>query len=342
MSFTVAANDGVQAINFNLLLGDNTSIANLGQWLTGNVVVNLKNGTTTVGTSSYTVDTPIVAGTQNIPVSFNNLALNSGTYTLEFVYSGLSSNGLGVGDAFPLTQSIQGGVVNLSKVDLDVYQAVNNAELTETGNIFTDGTPDTLGNKFTTLTIGGQTLTQSSGDVVITGTYGNLTISGDGEYSYQANTATYGGAEEFTYTLTSLSGDTSTATLTIGVGREFTSTAFNDVISTNSNGGDTVIYDLLEATDDAGGNGIDVWTDFSQAQGDQIDVSALLAGQVVTAENLNDFVSITYDEENSTVTLAIDRDGSSGEFSQTELLKLTNQSSVITFEDLLQNNNILF
>src|SRR5690606_23182231 len=101
------------------------------------------------------------------------------------------------------------------------------------------------------------------------------------------------------------------------------------------------IYDLLEATDDAGGNGIDVWTDFSQAQGDQIDVSALLAGQVVTAENLNDFVSITYDEENSTVTLAIDRDGSSGEFSQTELLKLTNQTSLITFEDLLQNNNIL-
>src|SRR5690606_9356713 len=140
------------------------------------------------------------------------------------------------------------GAVTLTKVDLDTYQTVNVSNLQETGNIFTDGDDDTLGNKFTTLTIGGQTLSQTSEDFTIQGQHGTLTINGDGEYIYKANPSTFTGSESFSYTLTSISGDTSTATLTVGIGREFISTAFNDVITTASDGPDTVIYDLLTAT----------------------------------------------------------------------------------------------
>nr|WP_257226706.1 type I secretion C-terminal target domain-containing protein [Acinetobacter sp. YH12083] len=229
----------------------------------------------------------------------------------------------------------------MNKIDLDTYQAINSAELTETGNIFTDGTADILANKFTTLTIGTQTLTQSSGDVVITGTYGNLTISGDGEYSYQANTANYGGVETFNYTLTSLSGETSTATLTIGVGRDFTSTAFNDVITTNSNGGDTVIYNLLNTASSSGGNGTDIWKDFNADHGDVIDITALLAGQDVTSANLGSFVTLTQQGANTVVSL--DRDGSSTDltYNRVDLIVLENTNSTsLTLDDLVKYNSL--
>ena len=114
--------------------------------------------------------------------------------------------------------------------------------------------------------------------------------------------------------------------------------AGNDFI-TGGLGADTVGFDLL--SDDAtGGNGVDTWTDFSQSQGDKIDISQLFEGQAVNALNLEKYVNLDYHEGTSTVVLSIDRDG--GGNSYTELLKLTNQTSEITLDDLLQNKNVLF
>lgn len=333
MSFTVGPNDGATSVSTGVTISENSPLASA----SGNVIATLKdslgNIIATLPSQFVTTSTLNILDTPTATANFSNLVLNSGTYTIEYSFSGLS------GSAYPVT--LTASPVTMNKIDLDSYQAVNSAELTETGNIFTDGTPDTLGNKFTTLTIGGQTLTQSSGDVVITGTYGNLTISGDGEYSYQANTATYGGAEEFTYTLTSLSGDTSTATLTIGVGREFTSTAFNDVISTNSNGGDTLIYNLLNSASSSGGNGTDIWKDFNAGHGDVIDVTALLAGQSVDDQNLGNFVSLSQVGANTVVS--IDRDGSASNttYAKVDLIVLENtNSTALTLEDLIKYNSL--
>ncbi len=337
MTFDVGPNDGATSVSTSVTISETSTLASA----SGNVIATLKdslgNIIATLPSQFVTTSTLDILDTPTATANFSNLVLNSGTYTIEFAFSNLASSG--VGSAFPLT--LTASPATISKIDLDTYQAINSAELTETGNIFTDGTPDTLGNKFTTLTIGGQTLTQSSGDVVITGTYGNLTISGDGEYSYQANTANYGGVETFNYTLTSLSGETSTATLTIGVGRDFTSTAFNDVITTNSNGGDTVIYNLLNSASSSGGNGTDTWTDFNATEGDSIDISALLSEQSVTSETLGNFVTLEQRGEHTVVT--IDRDGSATDitYAKTDLIILENTTaSNLVLDDLIKYNQI--
>ncbi|MGE8571060.1 MAG: beta strand repeat-containing protein [Acinetobacter amyesii] len=334
MTFDVGPNDGATSVSTSLTISDASLTASI---TAGTVTAVLKDalGVTQQLLTAQNVSTSLGATTLNF--NFSGLVLNSGTYTIEYSFSGLTSTGLG--NAFPLT--LTSSTVTMNKIDLDTYQAINSAELTETGNIFTDGTADILANKFTTLTIGTQTLTQSSGDVVITGTYGNLTISGDGEYSYQANTANYGGVETFNYTLTSLSGETSTATLTIGVGRDFTSTAFNDVITTNSNGGDTVIYNLLNTASSSGGNGTDIWKDFNADHGDVIDITALLAGQDVTSANLGSFVTLTQQGANTVVSL--DRDGSSTDltYNRVDLIVLENTNSTsLTLDDLVKYNSL--
>src|SRR5690606_18868495 len=116
--------------------------------------------------------------------------------------------------------------------------------------------------------------------------------------------------------------------------------AGNDIIS-GGIGSDTVGFDLL--VDDAtGGNGTDTWTDFSLVQGDKIDITQLLDGTSADATNLSEYVSLNYNAATSTVTLSIDRDGSGGLYNQTALLNLTNQTSVITLEDLIANQQLLF
>src|SRR5690606_11560637 len=57
-----------------------------------------------------------------------------------------------------------------------------------------------------------------TGNLVIDGEYGKLTIHSDGSYSYQRNPGTEGGVEDvFEYTITDGDGDTSSASLTISI-----------------------------------------------------------------------------------------------------------------------------
>ena len=74
----------------------------------------------------------------------------------------------------------------------------------------------------------------------------------------------------------------------------------------------------------------------------QIDISQLL-GNEVNALNLDQYVTVNFNQSESTVTLSIDRDGTSGStYNSTEFLHLTNQSSEITLNDLLNNQSIVF
>ncbi|NYT26401.1 hypothetical protein H0A73_22670, partial [Alcaligenaceae bacterium] len=126
----------------------------------------------------------------------------------------------------------------LDAVD-DANEVPQGSYLAVTGNVIAgDGTSgeDTVGADgarvtqvtFTHPDDGLQTVVvpDTNADVTIPGQYGVLTISADGEYSYQRNPDTAGGVEdEFTYTLTDGDDDTDTATLTItiadaGVGLE--------------------------------------------------------------------------------------------------------------------------
>ncbi|ANF82382.1 hypothetical protein A3K93_09370 [Acinetobacter sp. NCu2D-2] len=131
-------------------------------------------------------------------------------------------------------------------------------------------------------------------------------------------------------------------TLNGGAGDDYLNGGSGNDTITGGLGADTVVFDLLNNTDATGGNGKDTWTDFSLMQGDKIDISELLQGQSVNAHNLDQYISLTYNEAVSTVTLSIDRDGSSGPLISTALIELTNQTSAITLEDLLQNKSILF
>jgi VCBS repeat-containing protein len=116
--------------------------------------------------------------------------------------------------------------------------------------------------------------------------------------------------------------------------------AGNDVI-TGGLGADMVVFDVLNGADATGGNGVDTWNDFSLSQGDAIDISGLLLWGV-RAENLQEYVQLSYDATSKTVTLAIDRDGSGANVGSGNLLLLTNQQSAITLDDLLQNQSIIF
>ncbi|WP_407411153.1 beta strand repeat-containing protein, partial [Acinetobacter sp.] len=128
-------------------------------------------------------------------------------------------------------------------------------------------------------------------------------------------------------------------TINGGAGDDYLNGGAGDDFITGGLGADTVGFDLL-SNDATGGNGVDTWIDFSQSQGDKIDISQLLDGSSANALNLNEFVKVDYDAQSSTVSIKVDRDGGSDNY--TELLKLTNQTSEITLDDLLQNKNILF
>src|SRR5262249_5114759 len=107
--------------------------------------------------------------------------------------------------------------------DIDVVSA--GSHQAETGNVITGaGTltwifgADTKGADGASVThvtgYGSASDVAASGDTMINGQYGVLTIHADGSYSYQRNDGTPGGVNDvFTYILTDGDGDSSSATL---------------------------------------------------------------------------------------------------------------------------------
>ena len=148
------------------------------------------------------------------------------------------------------------GITNNAPVAVDDTAAVNE-DATVTGNVLTAGTDDSDpdGNALSVSAIlagtsGTATVVNATGDTVVGGAYGTLTMHADGSYSYAADadildTLSPGAVsqpEVFTYTVSDGIGGTDTATLTIDV------TALNDIGSQNgSNGNDTLTGDAVRA-----------------------------------------------------------------------------------------------
>ncbi|MFW2075393.1 BapA/Bap/LapF family large adhesin [Acinetobacter gerneri] len=226
---------------------------------------------------------------------------------------------------------------------------------TVVGNLFTN---DEGSSTITGVTFGNLILNKNgdTASITIQGEYGTLTVNKDGSYSYKANANVYG-TETFDYSVTSSVGTENHVSLVINVGQNVTATSYGDTYTTNSVGNDTftmgsgadkLIYSLLNSTDATGGNGKDTWTDFhvgnttTDLAADKIDISALLSGQSVNASNIASYVSVKYDSTNHTATISVDRDGAGNTYQSTELLVLTNQNSVVTLDDLLNNGQLKY
>ena len=151
---------------------------------------------------------------------------------------------------------------------------------------------------------------QGAKSIDIEGLYGTLTVSKDGSYSYLPNGESFG-IESFTYQTTSVTGVKETASLEINVGKNITASIYDDIAVgsaaddsfTMGTGADTLIFNNLNGTEGGNGNnGVDIWTDFSEAQGDKIDLTGLLDGNQ-TSGNIGDYLAY----ENG--VLMVDRNG---------------------------------
>lgn len=116
---------------------------------------------------------------------------------------------------------------------------------------------------------------------------------------------------------------------------------------------DTLIFKLLNKVDDAGGNGMDTWTNFDvgvagNGSADFINLEALLDGKQ-NETNISDYLSVEVKDGNTVIS--IDHDGktivdendvavSGNEFNKTGLLTLTNVET--TLDQLLLNNQIIY
>ena len=209
------------------------------------------NGAEPVFTVTLTIDSTGQAS-YSFELQGSMQHLISNTHRLTFSYQALDGDNDAVTGTF---------VVNVTD---DEPSAENNAKdgtvLIE-GNVIIDNTATDDG-----LDVQGAdtaTITQVSFDgtdydvpvdgvtpLVISATYGELTIYADGDYSYQRNELTPGGVKEvFDYTLTDGDGDLDIATLTIGIND---SVGIITGLVSEVNSGDTVVFEnkLADGTQD--------------------------------------------------------------------------------------------
>jgi VCBS repeat-containing protein len=281
----------------------------------------------------------LLGGVANIDLT--GLDLHSGTYTLSYT----GNMGALAAGRITITPSVTG-----TTLDLDSYSTL--AGSTVHGNLYdgTDaaGAADQLGSVHTLLTVTGYNgstatlnpTTDSAATATIQGHYGTLVMGLDGAYTYTLNAgispAAITSKETFTYTLNDQAGHTDSATLTINMNPQFVSTAQSDVIN-GSVYGDTLVYHLLNGTDATGGNGADVWNNFSLSQGDQINVHDLLTGWNGSQATLGNYLNVTTSGNNTVIS--IDRDGTGSAYHSTTLVTLENTHT--TLDELVQQNHIV-
>lgn len=281
------------------------------------VVYQVKNGTT-VFDGTVTVNDP---GQYRV-----NFKTSGGYYLLNV-------------ETFDTNVSVE--TVNTSKWSLDSYSSAE-------GNIFTavgveTVARDSLGinSKLSISTDGGVTFKDvSASGLSVQGQYGSLSIKADGSYVYNQNKGSVG-TDDFVYKVTTANGETQTAHLEINYEYTVKGSAANDSFGSDQilhilqmgTGADTVKFTALNLVDQG-----DVWTDFSKAQGDKIDVSSLLSNKAVNASNIGQFVSIEKQGTNSVVK--IDLDGAGTQHASKELVVLQNTDT--TLDELLKTNQFIY
>ncbi|ONN51577.1 type I secretion protein [Acinetobacter genomosp. 33YU] len=111
----------------------------------------------------------------------------------------------------------------------------------------------------------------------------------------------------------------------------------NDIISTGR-GDDTIVYDVLNAADATGGNGTDTWVDYEA--NDKIEFGTnFFEGLLADKSNLGDYITVV-DDGNGNSIVQVDRDGSNGTHTMSDLLVIENKAG-LSLQDLLNNNQII-
>ncbi|MFY5899919.1 beta strand repeat-containing protein, partial [Acinetobacter pittii] len=318
------------------------------------VVLNLQiqqtNGTwTTVATDSFSGILSIIGEIASIDLS--TLDLSAGTYRVQTTMQ------------LPLIGGVVASVNTNTDVNityLDQYTMVGTEAGWITGNVLSGDTSGGIadvseGSQLYVFNAGTGTYELAAGQTINTGS-GTLVMYTDGSYFYQPNTTITSSADVIDYKLiSSVTGQESISSLTISLGQEYnlsigddivTSSAGNDVLNSNAGGSDTLVFNVLNNADNAGGNGVDTWNNFhvgptaSDADADKLDISSLLVGYTGngTAASFAGYLTVTSDGTNTTVS--IDRDGAGTTYATTDLLVLNNTDT--TLDQLLQNNQIIF
>jgi hypothetical protein len=152
-------------------------------------------------------------------------------------------------------------------------------------------------------------------------------------------------------------GDKASSTLqfevevTDGLNKTVIAKAGDDTISTGSTGHDTVIYNVLDAADAKAGHGTDTWTDFGlgntddtssgyDSNADTIKFSAdFFDGLLADKSNISEYINVN--TTGTTTTISVDRDGADNGTNYLDLLVLTNQTTDVTLQTLLDNHQII-
>ncbi|WP_180013582.1 SwmB domain-containing protein [Acinetobacter sp. YH16031] len=254
-----------------------------------------------------------------------------------------------------------GTTAEVYEVNGEIYRATGNIQETSA-----DGTQADNWAGGVLTEINGQPVTFDLSDeggnfTLIEGTYGELKLYENGNFSYEYNSSLGQGpllSEVFEYTVTRNAGqadqESASANLVINIDQvnqilnyaddpadNLLQGGAGDDILTGGAGADTAIYYLLNNADATGGNGTDTWTDFNAVEGDTIDVSALLSDQAVDASNLGNYITLEQRGDDTVVT--IDRDGSDTDttFARADLLILQNvDSATLQLDDIIKYNPI--
>ena len=130
--------------------------------------------------------------------------------------------------------------------------------------------------------------------LVIDGAHGTLTIHNDGTYSYLSDIDGTSGSDVFAYTFIDQDGDTSTANLSMNIA------AIDDSsVLFGTDDADLFLFQTIE-------EGATTVHGFDTAQGDAIDLSALLEGQADVDTAIGDFVHARSDGNGNTI-LSVDQ-----------------------------------
>ncbi|MEI1679599.1 BapA/Bap/LapF family large adhesin, partial [Acinetobacter baumannii] len=319
-----------------------------------NVTLNLQiqqaNGSwTTVATDSFSGILSIIGEIASIDLSTLDLA--AGTYRVQTTMQ------------LPLIGGVIASVstntdVNVTYLDSYDYTGANGGVIS--GNVLEGDTIGGVadiaeGSQLYVLNTTTGTYELALGQAIDTGT-GTLHMYANGSYTYLPSTSSTAAPDVIEYKLVSgITGQESSSSLTINLDKEFNlstgddivvSSGGRDVLNSNAGGSDTLVFNVLNNADNAGGNGVDTWNNFhvgptaSDADADKIDISSLLVGYTGngTAASFAGYLTVTSDGTNTTVS--IDRDGAGTTYATTDLLVLNNTDT--TLDQLLQNNQIIF
>ncbi|WP_436662216.1 BapA/Bap/LapF family large adhesin [Acinetobacter sp. P1(2025)] len=315
----------------------------------------IKQNGSTVFTSS-----PVIAGALNSIIIDENYhiaaASSAGTWTVEFHSSETNAPILNGINETTVSVGVTAMVIDQDNYIVESPYAAPFPSISS--NLLTNdtGAGSTTGTKVL-VTVDGVNYVEASGQS-ITGTYGTFVVNADGSYIYTANGSAILGTDVLNYKLLAVTGDESAATLSVNLAPEQNNIAISSTTSDTFSlgaGSDTLIFGVLNSASATGGNttvgGIDTWTDFhlgdvaTDSQADKIDISSLLNGSP-TALTIGQYVDVNYNAATQTVTLSVDRDGGlldlPSNFTETPILQLTNITSEITLQDLLNNGQIIY